>query len=57
MKTFKVLVEIELDIEDDYVNHPIHGIELVAQRYANMATHYDSIGANSSKVVEIKESE
>jgi len=30
MKTFKVLVEIEIEIEDNYVNHPTHGIEIIA---------------------------
>lgn len=50
---FKVLVEAIIEIEECYVDNATFGINKIAEDYAQMATKYFSIGADSSRVIEI----
>ena len=55
MALHEITVAIVVDIPDEYKDHPMHGVETIALKYAAMATSYRSIGAETARVVETKE--
>lgn len=50
---FKVTIEVELVFDASQLDSPYNNPEIIAQKYADMAVNYGSIGANESKVVSV----
>lgn len=50
MKKFEIHVCIEVEIDDECVYSPEHGVHSIAENYAQMAVNYKSIGASCSWV-------
>jgi hypothetical protein len=55
LKTYRATVEIEFQGLAEYNKHEVFGPQIVAERFAEMAINYASIGATKSRVLDIKE--
>jgi hypothetical protein len=54
-KRIKMLIEVEAEVDERYVDHELYGIEATAQRCADIITSYKSTGAVSSKWLIVEE--